>query len=93
MLSSRSRRMLEDFVSGRSTLREMSNILDDIVADLTETPHWTEEVRPLSGLELLIHELGEGASTRDEIDEYARNLLAKDRAARLSKRCPNPTVG
>ena len=66
------KQQLKDFLTGRISLAQLRNFIDDRLFDLRQTPDMTEEQVLLSHLELIIHECAEGLRSDVELFELIR---------------------
>ncbi|MBI4332531.1 MAG: hypothetical protein HY673_14765 [Chloroflexi bacterium] len=92
ILSARAISLLQDFTTEGADLRAFRDAFAEWIAEIEVKRDFTAEDQALLGLELLLHEAGEGFRDIEEAYEYAEDLLEAERLARCESpvRLPNP---
>lgn len=79
-------RMLKRFLEGRISVKELSDIIDDRLFELRQTPDTTEEEGFLAGIELIIEEVKDGFRTEHDLTEHIKSLIqAKEPSSAASR--------
>jgi hypothetical protein len=69
------KQQLKEFLLNRINLSELTNLIEDRLFGLRQTPEITEEKEILSNLELLIHEYNEGLRSDAELNEAIKQAI------------------
>jgi len=67
--------LLKNLISGNIQVEELSEIIDEWLFDLRQTPRVIPEQQLLSSLELFIHEAREGYRSWNELYEYVISII------------------
>ncbi len=73
--------LLANFLSGKLGLSDLRDTVNDRLFELrTRSSRLTEEEKFLSGIELVICEIEDGFRTVDDLEEYIRTLIRREKA-------------